>query len=470
MGTNLYRILIFTLITAGTVLSQTTRRVDSLFSRKAVTGDSIQVSNLPDSSQVGQGEIRMSGNDGIYYLYEQGRVRLDTPRGATYTSDVTINIDTATGAGLDTIKVDTLLLGTLNDLNRVTVFYGDGYDGAYVLDGSTQDSVAGFFGKSGSTYTLERDAYFDSLQVDSAIVFNTGGYRLFVKSYLLNYGTIMNDGNAGNKGDSCDGVNGGGQVHNTTPMQGWGYLDSTGSGGAGMNGGNAGVGQGGNPGNPGQNVDRSQFPSRAGGIGGWGGDSDCGDTGGHGGIAGSINTDIQATFPTAGGSRDLVNLLWSRVYTPSTGTWVKICGSASAGGGGGGAGGSSDCLGGGGGSGGGNGGWVVIAARIIDGSGTISSDGGIGGDGAKGGGTDSCVTTPGGRGGGGGGGGGGGAGGYIVLISNMINDSLSIHATGAVGGSGGPGGSRGGNSGTSGSTGEDGYIWQFELIPDIQPQ
>ena len=76
------------------------------------------------------------------------------------------------------------------------IHFGDGSDGTYTLDG-TQAAVAGLFSKSGSTYTLLRDAYFNTLIINSGVILQTQNFRLFGKTEVRNNGTIQcNGGNA----------------------------------------------------------------------------------------------------------------------------------------------------------------------------------------------------------------------------------------------------------------------------------
>lgn len=62
-------------------------------------------------------------------------------------------------------------------------FFGDGSDGNVTISSNT---------------TLTRDMYYNNLTVNTTIVLNTGGFRIFVKDTLTNAGTIRNNGTVGN--------------------------------------------------------------------------------------------------------------------------------------------------------------------------------------------------------------------------------------------------------------------------------
>lgn len=85
-------------------------------------------------------------------------------------------------------------------------WYGDGSDGAYVLDG-TQPAVAGLFSKVGGTYRQLRDAYFTTLQIDNGITYEPNGYRIYCLTALILNGIIsMNGGDGGDGGDATLGT------------------------------------------------------------------------------------------------------------------------------------------------------------------------------------------------------------------------------------------------------------------------
>jgi hypothetical protein len=95
---------------------------------------------------------------------------------------------------------------TGSDVIAPNGWYGDGSDGAYILDG-TQPAVAGLFSKNGSTYTLLKDAFFTTLQIDNGITLVPNSYRIYCQTSLILNGTIsMNGGNGTNGGNATPGV------------------------------------------------------------------------------------------------------------------------------------------------------------------------------------------------------------------------------------------------------------------------
>jgi len=252
--------------------------------------------------------------------------------------------------------------------------YGDGSDGAITYSSNTD---------------LTGDVYASAITVESGVVVNAAGFRIFCTGTLLNLGTIKatpNDASAGTGGTElrtgtmqCDGEAGG---------------DGTvGGGNNGVSGATAGIGgDGGN-----------------GGSGAAGG----GGTGGANSFAATTYTKPQALpFALIG------NIISNGAYRYSIG-----CG-------GGGAGGNGAAVGGGG---GGGGQIMAIAAKTINNAaGTITAPGGAGGAGQG-------VNT---------GGGGGGGGGVAILVY----DELIAGTETAPGGAGGAGDGTG-TTGADGSDG-----------------
>lgn len=429
----------------GVALSfgQTTLRVDSVFARKAVIFDSLSVSGMPETTSAGFGEVRSAGDSGIYYIRNSGRWRLDTSAGASYTSDTTINI--VSGPTNDTLKVDTSVVLTKADLASILMFYGDGSDSSYTLDGS-QGTVSGLFSKDSPTqYSLVRDAYFSDLTVSSGVTFLSNNFRIFVRDSCTIAGTVSvngSDGSAGNNGSSGTGGTAGSIG---TPGGTAGYYAQPANPGASAKGGDAGF-----SGDNGTGTSSANSIVAAGNNGVQGGNGgDGGNNHGNGGTAGSL-----AYNQVYGGIHDFLSNMMGRA---SNGTTVRNWTLYSSSGGSGGGGGGGGAAGGGGGGGGGAGadaGAVFIAAKYFLGSGNITVNGGNGGNGGNG--ADGVSGTSGG--GGGGGGGNGGAAGWVTIICTYNNSSITPTATVGTGGTGGTGGSGigGGSNGDAGTNGNDG--------------
>lgn len=291
--------------------------------------------------------------------------------------------------------------GYLNQ-QAIAAIFGDGADGAATLDGTNTVSWAA---KSGSTYTMTRDARLASLTVTGpSVVLVTSGYRLLVKGTLATVGgaSINNDGGAASGSTA-----------------GTGALAGSLLGGA--NG-----GAGGNP-------TGSNGTSSTNSGGGAGGNAGTGGTPGTGGTA---------TAPTAslGNIGSLCPFIPGFVVGISAGSavWTAVSGGAGGGGGGNGSGGIF------GGGGGGGAGVMDVRARVLNlaTAGDIHCNGGKGGD-AQVGGTA-------------GGGGGGGGGGFLCLAygSAILGSGSFSAATNCAGGAGGAlyG------TGTAGSPGSNGVL------------
>ena len=229
--------------------------------------------------------------------------------------------------------------------------------------------------------TLARDMYFSNLTVNTGIVLNTGGFRIFVKGMCTLNGTIRDNGS--------DATGQGGVFG--APLGSIGGGGGTGGGGSGTAGGASGT-----------------VTNSLGGSGGNGATSGA-NAGGAGGLS---------TAPSAmDGSAQIVNAL------PNALTCRVLSGTLANGGAGGGGGGSA-VAGSVGGGGGGGGGVVMIAARGFSGTGTIEANGGLGANGT----------------GTGGGGGGGGGGCVVIVTTSALPASIVIRTLGGSAGAGGTGG------------------------------
>lgn len=297
--------------------------------------------------------------------------------------------------------------------------FGDGSDGSATLDGT---ATVGWASKSGSTYTMTRDALLVNLTLTSGSILKTAGYVLFgTGTFTINSGCEFE-----RKGPDGSGT---------------GLIEGSICNGSGAGG--LGSGAGG---------------SVTGAIGGAGGAGGAGDSG-SGGTAGGV------TNPAAdlGTWRSFFGFLAS-LYGTSIAN-IKRKGGAGGGGGG-------DSGAGGGPVRGGVGGGVMglLFATIVN-NGSISAKGG---DGANGIGDN------------GGGGGGGGGGVIYMLYRSFTGNTPSVAggAGGAKTGTGvaGAAGSAGslfswevgtintgpqGPAGATGATGADGTSFDVELVADL---
>lgn len=283
---------------------------------------------------------------------------------------------------------------TENDLK----YFGDGNDGAVDLDGTNTYSFAS---KSGSTYTLTRDVYATTFQVQSGSTLETKSFRVYASTSITNAGTIHNDGNDG--GDATIGTPGTGGAAIA--------VKSLGASGAGST--------------YGPNVDGGSVSNS------WGGNGGDGGGGGNNGLGGTATAAL--TRPASPGF----------IHTPvdiDAGSLVVVTGGAGGGHGNIGSIGNNAAGGGGGGAG-----VVFLASPTITNTGTISAAGGAGGNGFY----DSGST--------GGAGGGGGGGGAIFLFYI----TLTAGTTSVAGGAGGTGAAPGGGNGATGSSGT---VFSFSVI------
>jgi hypothetical protein len=339
-------------------------------------------------------------------------------------------------------------------------FFGDGSDGSYTLDGSTQGAVAGLFSKSGSVYTLLKNAYFQNLTINAGVELACAHFQCHVKGTASGDGKITDNGRNGNNGTTGGAGTGGAQLSQGAN----GYTRAPNQPGGGGAGGLNGVGSGG-----GNNVATGNALGAQGvqaGTGGAGGAADNGAAFAGGG-AGSLLT-FTALGVTYGGFHDIAHCYLQRasvgtstsdIITPAyNGT------NSGAGGGGGGRTGTTGVAGRGGGGGGSgeNGGNLVCAIATLSGTFTIEVNGGTGGNGGNG----SAGTLNSGS-GGGGGAGCGGNGGWLVLIyrtKSAWTGSYSI-AAGAAGtpGTKGTGGFADGVDGNAATAGKVGLYQEFAV-------
>lgn len=274
--------------------------------------------------------------------------------------------------------------------------YGDGSDGDATFDGANPVTGAT---RSGSTYTLDRDVFYDDVTIANGVrvrgVTAAGeAKRMFAAGTITGTGTAQIDWN----GNDASGANAGAQIAD-------GVLGGGQAGGAGGTAGGAG------------SSGQSQTGSALGGNGGNGGAADGGGGGGGGGSH-------AAPAVSVGGLRSSTTAVLGHFVANATITIAQ----GGSGGGGGGADGAN--AGGGGGSGATSG---VLAARVLAGTLAIQAKGGAGAPGTAGN----------------AGGGGGGGGGVLALVYDTKGGSVTTSvAGGALGAKAGSG-----FDGTAGSAG-----------------
>lgn len=267
--------------------------------------------------------------------------------------------------------------------------FGDGTNGAAVLDGTTTVQWATL---SGSVYTMNRNCYCTNLTINAGVTLQPNGFIIFCAGSLVNNGTI-----------SCDGVTATSSTAVTTGTGGNATTGPSSTSGAGT------TGVGGN----------------SSGIGGMGFSHSASGGAGASGAGGAGSYTVAANY---GQIRTPQSIL-AGVYATS-GALNAHRGACSGGGGGGdgtnkgGAGGAGALM------------MVVFAWQIIN-AGTLSAKGG---DGAPGQGGNT-------------GGGGGGGGGLIVsyTLLPMVNTGTIVCTSGNPGAGAGTG-SAGGAPGLAGNT------------------
>lgn len=275
--------------------------------------------------------------------------------------------------------------------------FGDGSDGAADLDGV---NAVAWASRSGSVYTMTRDAWLTNLTVRNGIT--------LLKPFILSCNgtlTVESGGIVSDDGNAASGATAGAAIGATRRPGSAGQSGAAGRSTTG-NGNNVGVNQ----------------TNSFGGAGGVGGSSGLGETGGS---AGGVN----APGAVAGSVRTIAYALTTQLVSGTT--------LVNAGGGSGGGGGGTDVGTGTATSGGGGGAAPVsiLFARLIANSGVIRCNGGVGGNASF-------------TGNGQAGGGGGGGGGALIVVSNSTNNG-TVTANGGTGGTG----ANGGGSGVDGSAG-----------------
>lgn len=312
---------------------------------------------------------------------------------------------TGTGAPASPLAV----VGGLEVQTGLGLFFTADFDGACFFDGT--DLPAGAT-RSGSTYTLTRDAQCSTLMVSPGIRVFTANWRMFASVEMNIYGTIDNNGRdatasaagasqaAGYFAATRAGANQGVQLTTATNLPPWYPTRSNGS-----------------------------VPLAPYGNGGSG--TTPGQGGGGGASAATNGTYVPGTTPllaTQGGA-SFYTLWRGRGDYSTTGTTQFVAAQGGSGG--------ALVAANAGGFGGAAGGIVWLASPKIYGTGTISAKGGAGSSRAAGF---------------NGGGGGGGGGGMLILFYNTRSASLTLSVAGGAGGLGENGGASGGNGG-SGATG-----------------
>jgi len=409
------------------------------------------VSNNSDIQMMGC-TISENTSDGIKLTASSDRISISTTSitnnggygvniAATTCDDnyiVAPSFNNNTSGDINDSGTGTVLIPTLSEAN-----FGDGSDGVIDLDGT--NTYAGHISKSGNTYTLLRNLYALSLNIDSGITLIADGYKVYVDGATSGSGTIKgvlaSNGTAGSNGTLSNGGAGGAGGVST----GSGYFKTT-VGAAGAAGQNAGLLSAPPAGSNGGAVDPGiGVAGVAGGAGGAGSPAGTGPAVSSGGAV--VSPDLK--FGTG------VYGIYEMEDVDFDGTHKKILGSAGSGGGGGGGTDDFDNGGGGGGGGAGASGSIVwMAVKNWSGAIVIESIGGDGGDGGDS--YASAGDT------GGGGGGGGGAGGVSVVIYNKKNWTGSYTLTGGAGGAGGSG--RGaGSAGSAGTTGTTGTSYEIQV-------
>lgn len=281
--------------------------------------------------------------------------------------------------------------------SAVGTAFGDASDGTVNMDGT--NTFAAFASKSGSTYTLTRNIYADTLTIGSGVTLKTDGWIIYARtitgSGTVTWGTVNN----------ASGQTGGAATTVSGPYKNF----------AGTNGGNA----GGTDPAPAGGSSSSQVAviGSAGAQGGQGG-SNNGGLGGPGGTVGTATAPVTKFGLTAFNTAHMLDFNASFAFVRYT------QGTGSTGGGGanstGGTGGSA------GGGAGASGGMVVIFAGTMSGTFTITVNGGNGANSASQ------------SGGASGGGGAGGNGGVVVLVTaDKTGYSGTINRNGGTGGTAG---------------------------------
>lgn len=313
--------------------------------------------------------------------------------------------------------------------------FGDGSDGAAVLDGT---NTYAFLSKAGSIYTMTRDIYCTDLTINSGSFLKPSGFRIFVKGTFSGSGTIQYNGSNGGNASGMTGGAAGAALSTTGFFKN--IAGTAGSNGALANGVASTATAGGNA-NP--------------SIG----------ASGSAGSRGGGRADAPNTTPTAGAKTSpsfrfpvLKSLVIPCIDVTNTGTIAQILGSAGSSGGSGGHGytysglyGNVSGDAGGGGGAGSTGGTIFLVCKVYAGTVTFEATGGNGGNGVN-------NTAN----GGGGGGGAGAAGGVVVVVYGSKTATPVYTLTGGTGGTGGTNGNAP-NIPTSGANGNTGISYEIPI-------
>jgi hypothetical protein len=299
--------------------------------------------------------------------------------------------------------------------------YGDGSDGALILDGATAIPSSANMTRSGTTYTLYNDINASSVTLSAGITIKTNGFRFNVNGPL--------NGPSGGTPAVISAPQGS-ATGSSAPSNPGSQFVSIGPGAPGVAGGTGAGTAGAAPANG------YRLASGAGGGAGGGSGATAGGAAstvpGMGAAGGSVGAgQIPFGLPMLRSRPSAFSGIsaYMNASAQSSGTGSNVvCGGAS---GGSGAGDGTNA-----GGAGGWGGWVLIVnARTVSGNITVTAPGGNGGPGA----------------GGNAGGGGGGGGGTAIL-----NTTDSTGFTGTVTAPGGTGGAAAG-TGVAGTTGGTGF-------------
>lgn len=370
-------------------------------------GTGIISGNIPANGSVGTYSVTITGTD---------------INGAT--ASRTFNLNVVAGINLIAAAFK-FVVGSVSDPQGVTtldffaMFFGNGQDGAFVLDGT--NSYPNYFTKVGFVYTMLKPIYASSFQIATGVTLQTNGLPLFVQGVLSFVGNSMKIITRANSAFFGVGTSGGPGGTCTTTV--------------------------GNPGGAGTPAGTNQGTIGVAGQGGQGGSG----TSGSGGAPGAPTTSPaqigQTSFPVRS---PFLPLAYGNAW------FMGGC----AGGGGGGGGGNGTASLGVGGPGGDGGGVIQIYAYTIDTTGVSGTSPFITASGLDGtAGTNSAIS---GRGGGGGGGAGSGGIVWIVCVNRLgtaIADFLRVD-----GGTGGnPGTQPTLTNPTAGKGGGSGYAVMFVL-------
>lgn len=292
---------------------------------------------------------------------------------------------------------------TWQNSTSVFPFGGDGSDGSVLMDGT--NTFAGFASKASSVYTLTRDVYATTFQVNNGVTLISGNYRIFANISV----TVQSTGNI-----NANGGNG-----------------SLGGAGAGtvVAAGAASPGSAGGGGSNGSSVCATGSAQAVATFAGSGATGGAGSA--NGGCAGGTLSAPSNAFQK--GWRNPVDITDLTFPSAIGTTATKTSFAGGSGGGGGGGGGAGNA----GGDGGGGGGTVTILTPVLSNAGTITANGGNGGNAA-------VTGNP--------GGGGGGGGGFVFLVVGATPGG-----GGSTSASGGTGGAKTG-TGVAGTAGAAGIV------------